>query len=319
MIKVKDIAFVSFAAPDLAVMQAFLEAFGMERCEQSDDERLWMRGTGPLPFVHETVRGPARFVGVGFLADSLDDLERLAGMENVAITAVDRPGGGHGVTLIDPDGIRVDVIAGQTMIEAAPLKSRDAWNQASAHRRLNVVRAPMAGPSTVVRLGHCVLTASDIRASLTWWKERFGFIISDEVHDPEGRIFAEFLRCDRGDEPTDHHTLTLAQTRPDEAPGLNHAAFEVLDLDDVMCGHDHLLAKGYRPIWGIGRHVLGSQVFDYWLDPFGIRLEHWTDGDLLAAKDGSNVTQMNVMFSNHWGPPPSAAFLDPESVNSERA
>ena len=57
------------------------------------------------------------------------------------------------------------------------------------------------------------------------------------------------------------------------------------DFDDLMVGRDHLLMNdnGWRPYWGIGRHVLGGQIFDYWKDPFGFTVEHWTDSDLLKA------------------------------------
>ena len=54
-----------------------------------------------------------------------------------------------------------------------------------------------------------------------------------------------------------------------------------------MCGHDWLKEKGRRHEWGVGRHILGSQIFDYWRDPWGHTLEHWTDGDLLDAPWGS--------------------------------
>ena len=39
----------------------------------------------------------------------------------------------------------------------------------------------------------------------------------------------------------------------------------------------------YQHMWGIGRHLLGSQVFDYWADPWGRVHEHWTDSDVLNA------------------------------------
>jgi len=34
-------------------------------------------------------------------------------------------------------------------------------------------------------------------------------------------------------------------------------------------------------MWGVGRHNLGAQVFDYWADPWRHVHEHWTDTDLL--------------------------------------
>ena len=91
------------------------------------------------------------------------------------------------------------------------------------------------------------------------------------------------MRCDRGATPTDHHTLFVAQLP--SGPGFNHAAFEVRDIEDVLSGHNLLKAKDYTPAWGIGRHYLGSQVFDYWRDPWGHTVEHWTDGDMFTAED----------------------------------
>jgi len=152
----------------------------------------------------------------------------------------------------------------------------------------------------VLRLGHGVLNVSNFRASEAWYKDRFGFITSDEIAvSPEFSIGA-FLRCDRGPALTDHHSLFLMQAP--SGPGFNHAAFEVADLDDLMRGHAHLAAAGREPAWGVGRHLLGSQVFDYWRDPWGHKLEHWTDGDLFAAEDGSNIATVADLMGVQWGP-----------------
>ena len=111
---------------------------------------------------------------------------------------------------------------------------------------------------------------------------------------------AAFLRCDRGPAPTDHHTLFLLQNP--RGPGFNHAAFEVADFEELMRGHDHLAAARRSAAWGVGRHVLGSQVFDYWRDPWGHTLEHWTDGDLFAAEDGSRTVSPRDLVAVQWGP-----------------
>lgn len=34
-------------------------------------------------------------------------------------------------------------------------------------------------------------------------------------------------------------------------------------------------------MWGVRRHLLGSQIFDYWYDPSGFTIEHYTDGDVV--------------------------------------
>ena len=73
------------------------------------------------------------------------------------------------------------------------------------------------------------------------------------------------------------------------------------DANDVFVGHEHLVAKGYRHSWGIGRHVLGSQIFDYWFDPYGFRLEHWTDGDLFNQDTPMGRHPMATALDSQWG------------------
>jgi hypothetical protein len=133
-----------------------------------------------------------------------------------------------------------------------------------------------------------------------WYKARFGFITSDEIEMAPGMALGAFMRCDRGDTPTDHHTLFLLQSP--NGPGFNHAAFEVAGFDDLMRGHTHLKRSKRQAAWGVGRHILGSQIFDYWKDPWGHEVEHWTDGDVFTAADGSNKATLQDLLSVQWGP-----------------
>ena len=307
VITVEDVAYVRFTAPDLGLMRAFLADFGLRRV---DDEQgaLWMRGAGTDPVVHVTEEGPPAFAGLGLRARSIDDVERIAAHDDLPVEEASTPGGGIVTRLVDPNGFRIDVIAGQSAAEALPLAARTDWNIASHVGRGNVSKRVPTGPSTVMRLGHVVLFVDDLAASWTWWRDRFGLLLSDEVRDDEGDPVGLFIRCDRGDRPADHHSLNLA-TVPGRGAGFHHAAFEVRDLDDLMTGHDHLAGAGHKHLWGIGRHILGSQVFDYWLDPWGNRIEHWTDGDLRTAKDPTEVTDLATMLGHQWGPAVPANFV----------
>jgi catechol 2,3-dioxygenase-like lactoylglutathione lyase family enzyme len=305
-IKIEDVAFVRFRAPDLAEMRKFVEEFGLFIVEATDS-RLIARGSGAAPVLHITERGEAGFAGIGFRAAGVGDLETLARMEGVAVEDFDAPGGGHRIVLTDPDGHRIEIVAGQSPADRPAVPQAQAWNRADERKRVRAVKRIATGPASVVRLGHVVLNVSNFRASERWYKDRFGFITSDEIQlSPEFSIGA-FLRCDRGDTPTDHHTLFLVQSP--KGPGFNHAAFEVADLDDLMRGHQKLKDAGRQAEWGVGRHVLGSQVFDYWRDPWGHTLEHWTDGDLFTAADGSNKATLQDLLAVQWGPgaPPTMA------------
>lgn len=298
VIRIEDIAYVRFGAPDLDEMQCFLNEFGLATRREGD--RLYGVARDGWPFAHVTEAGEPCFRALGLRAESVDDLARLAAAEGVPLEDSAAPGGGKLVRLTDPDGYTVEIVAGQRR-EAVATPTASTVNCAASRERTRQPVRLTPGPATVIRLGHCVLGVSDFRASEAWYKSRFGLLTSDEIEAVPGFAIGAFLRCDRGAQPTDHHTLFLLQ-----GPGgavFNHAAFEVMGLDDLMLGHDHLAARGRTAAWGVGRHLLGSQIFDYWRDPWGHELEHWTDGDLFTAADGGNTASLADLLGVQWGQP----------------
>lgn len=296
--KAFDVSHVRFSAPELNKMKAFLLDFGMAEVSQTN-EKLVMRGHGPAPFCHVTEKGEPSFKGFGIWLNSIEELEALASHEKVQIQDYPEPGGGKFISIVDPDGFVLEVVAGQSKVAPLSTDKHKLWNQAGEYPRQNAPRRVKQGPAHVLRLGHVVIGVSDFRTSEAWYKERFGFVTSDEIEMAPGQGVGAFMRCDRGDLPCDHHTVFIMQ-RPIPA-GFMHAAFEVADVDDLLVGHDHLQSKDYKAHWGVGRHILGSQVFDYWLDPWGHEVEHWTDGDQLVAADGSNISTFQELVDVQWG------------------
>lgn len=63
-----------------------------------------------------------------------------------------------------------------------------------------------------------------------------------------------------------------------------------------------LVAKGYDPAWGVGRHVLGSQVFDYWFTPDDFLVEHYSDGDLVNCHTETGYLEATNEALAIWGP-----------------
>ena len=294
-----DVSHVRFRAPDLAAMNEFLDDFGMVDAAR-DEMRLFMRGHGPAPFVHATERGEPGFAAFGICVTNRAALQALVEHDGATIQPFDAPGGGEVVRLIDPDGFVVEVVYGQTQVPPLATPSTMPWNEKGDQRRQGAFRRVAKGPSHVLRLGHVVLSVSNFRASEAWYKERFGLLTSDEIQPVPGVAIGAFLRADRGDDRTsDHHTLFLLEHPT--GPGFLHAAFEVVDVDDLMAGRDHLLARSRSSVWGIGRHLLGSQIFDYWTDPWGHEVEHWTDGDQLKASDGGNIATLDQLMGVQWG------------------
>jgi len=179
-VRVRDVAFVRFQAPDLDAMEQFLLAFGMQRAAR-DEHTLYMRGTDDEGFVHVTHLGDtARFIGVAFEADSLADLHTLT--EHHGFTPVAElagPGGGSVVHATDPNGHRVEVVAGRDSVGRLPSPAPAPRNAAGAPTRVGAPVRLDAGTSHVKRLGHCVLEVIDFRASEAWYKERLGLVTSD--------------------------------------------------------------------------------------------------------------------------------------------
>ena len=299
LIRIEDIAHVRFSAPDLTKMRGFLDDFGLASSEV--DGRLYARGTDGRSFVHVTEKGNAAFLALGLRARDLADLKMLATAEGTEVEDLREPGGGKVVRLRDPDGFLVEVVAGQARLEPQLQLPEQPRNSVSRHRRLRTLVRLTPSPAHVHRIGHCVLNVSDFRQSEAWYKARFGFLTSDEVEAAPNVALGAFMRCDLGDRPADHHTVFLAQLP--QKPGFLHAAFEVANFDDLMLGHQHLKARKRSSAWGVGRHIMGSQIFDYWNDPWGHELEHWTDGDLLTADDPPNKMTMQDLLSVQWGSP----------------
>jgi catechol 2,3-dioxygenase-like lactoylglutathione lyase family enzyme len=146
-----------------------------------------------------------------------------------------------------------------------------------------------------------VLGTPKIREALAWFRDTLGFICSDDVYaGDKDNLIRSFNRCDRGEEYVDHHSLFVLANPPHA--GLNHISFEVYDVDDVFMEHEHLRGKGqYEHMGGIGRHTLGSQIYDDWADPWGRVHEHWADSDRINIDNGSNLEPAEIGLASQWG------------------
>lgn len=306
--KIAEIAHVSFDCPDLDVMETFLLDFGMVRAERTADT-LYMRGAGSGAYCYVARKAAKHaFTGVALRAASAADFDAAARIPGAQpARALEGPGGGQCVALRDPDGIPVQVVHG--IAPAAPLPMRDplAINYArEKHRRGGTQRIPK-GPAQILRLGHVLFFASDFKRTRDWWCQHLGMLPSDYIHEGSAdRQLGGFLRCDRGPEYTDHHTIALFGG---PVPKLHHCSFEIQDFDAQVLGNEWLTAKGYQHAWGIGRHTLGSQIFDYWYDPHGVIMEHYADGDLFDASKPAESHHVGPDSLFQWGPPVPEIFL----------
>ena len=308
LIKVTDLAYGRLRAPDLDLAEEFLTHFGMVKADRTQ-KALYMRGTDPGHHLHVTEQGDPGFVGLAYYAASLDDLTHLAKAPGASgVEEIDEPGGGKRVRLKEPNGYQIEVVYGIEPLPPIPVK-RQPLNMGndSLKRAGELMRLPK-GSSRVKRIGHGVMAVPDVKKTAGWFRETLGFICSDDVYaGSKDNIIGSFNRCDRGPEYVDHHVFFCIRN---ERAGLNHLSFEVQDLDDVFMGHQYLAQLGkYEHMWGIGRHLLGSQVYDYWSDPWGRVHEHWSDTDRLNAQNGSNLLSADEGLVSQWGERPPEKFI----------
>ncbi len=309
-----DVAYVVYQVNDLDRMESFMQDFGLVTAERRTDA-LFMRGAGTAPFIHVTLKGDdSRFVGGALRMSSradLDELAKLPGSSQVeAIT--DMPGGGWRVRMTTPDGVPLDAVWGQQEVERLNLRAPNAFNAGEHKTRVNYSLRPKREQGIVLRIGHFGLRVSNHDLTMAWFRDRFGVLDSDYLCVPgnESQVVGTFVRFDMGETLVDHHFLLVAQSRDPGDTGVHHCSFEMQDLDAVMGAHDYLLQKGYSLECGVGRHLVGSQIFDYWKDVFGFRVEHYTDGDV------SNCHYTAVRYAVHadettqWGMQPPRNFFD---------
>jgi catechol 2,3-dioxygenase-like lactoylglutathione lyase family enzyme len=308
VIKVRDIAYGRLRSPDLDAQEEFLTHFGMVRAARTKNA-LYMRGTEPAHHIHVTEKGEPGFVGMAYYAESEEDLEQVAKVPGASsVEDLDEPGGGKRVRLQEPNGYQIEVVWGMEQLPPIPV-SRAPMNTGSEplRRAGTLMRLPKE-PTPIRRIGHGVMGSPKLVETVQWFRDTLGFLCSDDVYvESPDNLIGSFNRCDRGDVYVDHHVFFCIKH---EKAGLNHLSFEVHDVDDVFSGHERLeKLNKYEHIWGVGRHLLGSQVYDYWADPWGRVHERWADTDRLNMQSGSNLLPAHEALISQWGEPPPERFI----------
>lgn len=308
VIKVADVAYVRFARRDLGRAERYFLDFGL-RLSVRTDNAIYLRGV--LPQHHYVIVERAErdaFAALGLRAASPADLRALAAAHATQVQPSDEPGGGERVRLQDPAGLAVEVVHGMEQLPRLPYRAPRVINLPGEKRRRNAPQPATPGPAEVFRLGHVVLQRQEFARNANWYVRNFGLIASDvELLPSTTEPLIAFLRCDRGADPADHHSVVIA-FGPEDA--FDHAAFETLDLDAVGLGAEWLQRQGWIKSWGVGRHILGSQIFCYHYDPSGFAVEHYADGDVFDADAPTRYHQGGVSGLYAWGPDLPRHFID---------
>ena len=156
--------------------------------------------------------------------------------------ALDAPGGGYGFRFFSPDGLSFEISAD---VEKLGKRALERWE------------------GMPVKISHIVLHSPDHQAAVRFFTDVLGFKISDWLGD-----FMCFLRCNEA-----HHRIAILPG----PPCLNHVAYDMLSVDDMMRGAGRLKLRGTDMRWGPGRHTAGNNTFSYFCTPSGFAVEYTAD------------------------------------------
>ncbi|KIM93342.1 hypothetical protein OIDMADRAFT_46287 [Oidiodendron maius Zn] len=310
-IKLVRIAHVYYAHKNIEKARRFLEDFGFQEIKRVG-KCTYYRGTGSEPFVYcARESDDNEFGGAAFVVESMEDLEYAARTLPNATKIQElseAPGGGSCVTFLDPvDGFPFHLVYGQISSENVAVHSELKFNYpVEKHRAGNKFQRFQKAPSPVHKLGHFGMCVTNFSKTYEFYTTRFNFTPSDLVHNKAGQNITTFLHLERGSELVDHHCFFFFEG---PKPHVHHSSFETHDFDTQVLGHDWLRHQGYENCWGVGRHIMGSQIFDYWFDPSRFIVEHYVDGDLVNNSNPTNHSLASPDNLHIWGPDLPPTFL----------
>ena len=294
---------IELSVPDPAALGDFWERRGMKRNAEgvvgTDDRDIQLRivegGYRHMSELH---------LGCDTEQDLADIKSRLAGL------GVDATIEGTTLRCQDPvfnHRVVIDVTAPHPL---TPAQAR-ALNPAGVKERVNTRAEAVLeeSPRAPRRLGHIVLGTPKLPEAFAFFFDGLGFKVSDQILNG----VATFGRIE-----TDHHNLLL---HPGPTSYINHYAIEMDDIDAIgKAGQSVLAERDDASVVGVGRHVLGSNIFWYMLDPAGNMFEFFSDIDQIVDDEVWERDHLRRDWQpdeaplSVWGPQEPEVFFNPADI-----
>jgi catechol 2,3-dioxygenase-like lactoylglutathione lyase family enzyme len=251
MARVSDIRYVGYGVPDLAAEAAFYsDVWGLKEAGEKDGMLHFAAQGHDEPYVVRLRKAPEKRIDVIALAaaDRADVDALHTRVADSGCKIVFRPrevstlGGGYGFRFFSKDGLTFEISA-----EVARGSSRrlERWE------------------GVPQKISHVVLHSPKHKEAVEFFVDVLGFKVSDWLGD-----FMAFLRCNSA-----HHRLAFLPG----PPCLNHVAYDVPSVDDMMRGIHRLKEKGVDIVWGPGRHTAGNNTFSYFVTPNRFAVEYTSE------------------------------------------
>jgi catechol 2,3-dioxygenase-like lactoylglutathione lyase family enzyme len=274
--RVTDLHYVAHAVPDLAAERSFYGAvWGLTEVGEEDGKIYFAAEGSTHPFVIRLRQDDEKKTDlIGYSAESRADVDAIfaqalaAGARPISEPGpAEGPSGGYAARFFDPDGRAIEIVCDVNKRAARTLK---------------------VGEAIPVGLSHVVLHSPDHKALARWYQDVLGFRLSDWIGE-----FMVFLRCNPA-----HHRLAIMPGKP----ALNHVAFDVSSVDEMMRGLGRLTREGVKLSWGPGRHTAGNNTFTYYLTPNGNAVEYTSDLEEIDDETWVPSTyEMRPDITDQWG------------------
>jgi biphenyl-2,3-diol 1,2-dioxygenase len=163
------------------------------------------------------------------------------------------------IKLRDPSGVAIEVYYGPLVEAERPFCSP---------RAIGGFEAGHLG------LGHIVLSVDDYEASLRFYRDGLGLLISDFIElemGAGGKTTVAFFHCGPR-----HHSIAIAQFPA--AKRLHHFMLQVRNTDDVGATHDLCQDRRVPITSGLGRHTNDHMLSFYVQTPSGFQVEYGHGG-----------------------------------------
>lgn len=296
-----------FTVPKLDEAKRFYSAFGLDVRQQGQRLDLYTHGHPHCwASIHEAA-GPKQFqyISYGIFAEDLPAFKariQAQGLSSEAHPLAKGVERGESVWLRDPDGVAIELVV-SAKVSPSNKSQPSAVNLVSPGQGA----APSRSRVQTVRprhLSHILRFTPDVPRMVAFGHEVLGFRLADH----SGDVIA-FTYSPHG---SDHHLVAFAKSH---APGLHHSSWDVGSINEVGLGAEQMRDAGWGEGWGVGRHVLGSNYFNYVRDPWGSYCEYSFDIDFIPAGldwPSANHAPQDSLYV--WGPNVPADFV----TNHER-
>ncbi|MDQ0269833.1 VOC family protein [Cytobacillus purgationiresistens] len=247
MLGITHLRHISLITPNLEEQAAFYEKiWGLDKTAQNENA-VYFRGAGPenhILSLHSGEESRLHHIAFGMVdKHAVDRAAEILTSKGVPIIQepgyLDEEGKGYGLRFADPENRCIELSAWVEM-------HTSIWKQKNVDP---------------VKLNHVVMNTADLDMITDFYTSVLGFKVTDWSEHQ-----MSFLRCNRK-----HHSIAFNQ---EGHASVNHIAYEVDTVDEVMRGIANVRKAGFKELWGPGRHGPGDNIFCYFKDPASFVMEY---------------------------------------------